>query len=526
MNAAPHHARGWRRPSPRECLAAALVSLALAFPACSPGRDSGKGDAPPGSAGAPRPSILLITIDTLRPDHLGCYGYSPYNEPVSPEIDAFARESVRFTRCFAPRAQTMPSLTSMLTGKYPSAHGVLENAQPLDAAQVTLFERLSAKGFDTAAFLAFLPTIAEGNPARGAALVVSGRDTGPGGPRLERQGQWDSNTALQTIRWLRERDSKDARPFFAWVHLYDVHQPYAPPAPDDRRFVGAYAGPLLVREGAPEAEFARVERRLDEAALTRTPLSPEDHAYVTALYDGGVHSTDRHVGAILDALESAGLSKRTIVILAADHGEELGEHESYYFHGNSVYDGALRIPLIVRRPGDGSEGSTNDALVQNLDLAPTILEWAGEAAPPEMEGVSFAKSASRAAAFAEWQDLIVSARTTEWKMIDNPRGAHPKKPPYFGREGGGFRVRCAELYRVGEDPGETRELAALEPAVAESLRALARAHTGRAGGGRTMTPTEDGAISDELRSLGYVGAPKDRGDVVIGAEDCGIPPLH
>ncbi len=514
------------RPSPANRIAAlpAILMLAAMLTGCGGER---RPDGSPPAAGARPPSIVLISIDTMRADHLGCAGYSPYDEPVSPEIDRLAKESARFTQCFAPRAQTMPSLTSMLTGRFPSSHGVLENAQPLDAPIPTLTEMLAAQGYDTAAFLSFLPTVPDGNPARGSSVMKSGRDVGPGAPPPAAQWQWDANTVIQAIEWLASPGLGKSRPFFAWIHLYDVHQPYVPPPPFDRIFAGDYAGPLRLPDGAGEADFARVERALDEAALSGKALAPADHAYAVALYDGGIRGADRQVGSILRALEERGLAKETIVVLTSDHGEELAEHNHYYFHGNSVYDGALRIPLLVRWPGRVPQGITIDALVQNVDVVPTILEWVGASRPSGVEGISFApllarreSGGARTAVFAEWQDLVVSVRTPEWKLIFNPQGAHPKKPPYFEHERGGFKVHCEELYRLVDDPHETQDVATLHAAAADSLRALAIAHRDRAGGGRTMTATAENAIADELRALGYVGAPADRSDVILGAENC------
>jgi arylsulfatase A-like enzyme len=296
-------------------------------------------------------------------------------------------------------------------------------------------------------------------------------------------------------------------------------------------FTGDYAGALLVPEGAPEQEFGKVSKRLDEAALQNAPLDPADHAYAVALYDGGIRSTDRHVGAILQTLDEKKLTPQTSVILTADHGEELADHNNYYYHGNSVYDSALRIPLLVRWPGKTGAGVVFDGLVQNVDLLPTILEWL-RMDPEPCEGISFAGAlapapsgasiSARSMAFSEWQDLIVSARTTEWKYIFNPRGAHPKKPPYYDDKQSrkGFPVDCEELYDVIRDAKETVNLAASDSAQATELRAAAVAHRERPGAGRTMIPTEDDAVTDELRSLGYVGAPADRSDVILGAQDC------
>lgn len=541
-------------PGSRRALRHAMITLAFFAIACGSGCESRQSKTASNAAPSvpPRPSILILSIDTLRHDHLGCAGYAPYREPVSPAIDTLAEQGTRFTACFAPRAQTLPSLTSLLTGMYPSRHGVHENAQPLSTEIPTLFEQLSPLGYETAAFLSFLPTIPQGHPARGAKLLVWGRETGPGGPRLEEQSAWDSNTALKTIEWINARDAKNDPPFFAWVHFYDVHQPYVPAAPFDRMFVDGAPPDLALPEKAVERDFGRIEERLNRAALQRLPLTAQEHRYVTALYDGGIRGVDRHVAAILDALAVNGLDKSTLVILTADHGEELGDHHDYYFHGNSVYDGALRVPLILRWPGKIPAGATCNSLVQNLDLPSTLYEILGLAPAPQGEGVSFlslinladtavgrtaaltpsagapsaaaspaASTSPRSVVFSEWQDLIVTARTQDWKYISNPRGVHPKKPPYFGSKNLGFPVRCEELYRVAEDPRETADQIAAERSIVDSLRGVAAQHTDREGGGAAMLATEDEVVTDELRSLGYVGAPSSREDVVWNAETCG-----
>jgi arylsulfatase len=415
----------------------------------------------------------------------------------------------------------------MLTGMYPSRHGILENAQALSPSTPTMFTILAAKGYDTAAFISFVPAGRDGNPAPGAALVSIGSDTGPGGPKLVSTWEKDANTALKAIEWLKARDPQSAKPFFVWIHFYDVHHPYGPQAPFDRMFIEDYRGPLLVREGAPEQEFGTVSKRLDEAALRIAPLDLADHAYVLALYDGSIRGVDRHVGAILRTLDEKRLSGTTGVIVTADHGEELGDHNDYYYHGNSVYDAALRIPFLMRWPGKTEPGVV-DPIVQNVDLAPTLWEWMGIAGGESMEGISFAGALTasappaRSAAYSEWQDLIVAVRTPDWKFIFNPKGAHPKKPPYYDDRGSnkGFRVDCEELYDVIRDPAEKANLVKSDSVRAASLRALAIEHQKRPGAGQAMVPTEEGAVTEELRSLGYVGAPADRSDVILNAQNC------
>ncbi|MFT5049861.1 MAG: arylsulfatase A-like enzyme [Chlamydiales bacterium] len=485
--------------------------LAHVLAACSAASDS----ALPG----PRPPVLMITIDTLRADHLGCYGYSPYAEPVSPAIDAFARQGVRFEQCFVPRGQTAPSLCSLMVGKYPSMHGVRENGQPFAGTQTTLSERMSALGYRTSAFLSRLPASPLGHPAQGTDELVSGKKK-----RLVQQADSDAFVTSKAIEWLSSRSPDDERPFFCWVHLYDVHQPYTPPPPFDRLFTGDYAGPLLGRQGQPD--WRKIDTRLGHAAVTETPLDPADHRYVIGLYDGGVRAADSLVGKLLETLDARGLAEETLVILTADHGEELADHGAYYYHGNSIYDGTLRVPWIVRWPGRLPVDTTFEPLVQSLDLVPTLLTWLGEDVPDELEGVSLARSLAsddpappRQHVYSEWQDLIWTVRDAEHKYVLNPRGAHPKKPP-FERFQRGFRLHCEELYGIDEDPTESVDRLLDRPLVRDSMRAQLLQFRGRPGGLTGWSVHEDAAVAENLASLGYVGTDEERTDVLIGAESC------
>lgn len=474
-----------------------------------------------------RPSILLISIDTLRADHLGCYGYHPYAEPVSPAIDALAAQGTRFTRFHAPRGQTAPSLASMMTGKYPSAHGIRDNGQDFAPGQVTLAEHLGALGYDTAVFVSQLPAGAAGHPGRGAGLVGDGRFH-PDGREARGQNGSDAAVEAKALAYLDGRGPEQERPFFLWVHFFAVHKPYAPPPPYHEIFAGDYRGPLRP-PGARRRHVLRVPARLDEAALDGRPLAPADHAYVLALYDGGVRATDERVGKILARLAERDLEGETLVILTADHGEELGDHQGYYFHGNSVYTSTLHVPLILRWPGRVPAAASVDLLLQNVDLVPTLLDWLGEPIPPELEGVSFADWVSgsrrgdppRAYAFMEWQDVIFAARSDEATYLVNPRGAHLRKVPFF-RTDRGFQVACQEVYDLATDPLEQRDLHATAGAPETApLRQALRRHVGRPGQVTHWQTPAGEEVLENLQALGYVDAPtEDRADVLFGAEDC------
>lgn len=496
-----------------------LVVLA-ACAACSP--------APTLATSLPRrPSILIVSIDTLRADHLGCYGYEPYAEPVSPSIDALASESLRFTRFYAARGQTAPSLCSLMLGKYPSSHGVRDNGMRFAPGQRTLFERLGELGYETAAFVSRIPAYSDGHPARGVDVLEAG-ETRPDGAEAGSHHESDEIVLAKALAWLDGRERSGAgphSPFFAWVHFYGVHKPYEPGAPFERAFTGDYRGEL--RPGT-ELQWERVEEAIHAATLARTPLSEADHRFVVGLYDGGIRAVDERVGTLLERLADRGLADETLVILTADHGEELGEHRVYYYHGNSVYRSTLRVPLLVRWPGVLPRGGTFDALSQNVDIVPTILDWLDVDIPPELEGVSLAPwltgespaGPPRHFAYVEWQDLIWGTFTDSHHYLSNPLGVWLRKSPYDEKEGAGFAVGCAELYAIDRDPYEQSNVVDSERETAAELRAATFAHRTRPAVLRTWEGAESESL-DELKALGYVGSLRERDDVLFGAQDCG-----
>jgi len=481
-----------------------------------------------------RVNVLIVSIDTLRADHLGCHGYAPYAEPVSPHIDALARAGLDFTRCSTARGQTAPSLGSLMTGLYPSRHGVLDNGVPFRAGTRSLAQELMAAGYDARAFVGFLPGSRNGR----ATLGIPPDHVFDA---MARHKEWaysrcDEAAEQAFTSFVAER--KDAeKPFFAWVHFFDVHQPYTPPPPYDTVFAGDYRGALRPPAGAasPEARERwfqeHVEPAMNARMVARAPLDAADAKYLVALYDGGVRATDERVGRMVAALEKAGLAGDTLVIVTADHGEELGQHNAFWFHGNSVHEPVLHIPLIVKGPG--VRAGRCDALIQNVDVMPTLLEWLGAAAPAASDGVSFAallreerSAAPRAVAWSEWQDLILGARTAERRFVFNPRGAHPKKPPYFSvPDDPGYFVDCAELYDVVADPLELRNVWDRDKEAAEALRAQVVAEFERRGfGGRGLPrdPAEpaDPETAKRLLEIGYEQSDSERRDVVFDPGSC------
>jgi len=478
--------------------------------------------------------VLIISIDTLRADHLGCYGYAPYAQPVSPRIDEFAKRGLLFEQCSTARGQTAPSLGSLMTGLYPSRHGVLDNGIPFRSGVRSLAQELMAAGYDARAFASFVPGSRNGKATLGIPPdhVLEVKKLHP---------DWAfsrcDEAAEQAFIHFAETRKGAAKPFFAWVHFFDVHQPYTPPPPFDTMFAGDYHGPLklpaeLATQEEREAWFLqRVEKGVMAPRMVgRAPMDRDDAKYLVALYDGGVRETDERVGRILDALARTGLKEETLVIVTADHGEELGQHDSFWFHGNSVHAPVLHIPLIVSGPG--VRAGRCDALIQNVDVMPTLLAWLGAPPPTATDGFSFAallrpggESAPppRAVAWSEWRDWILGARTRERRLIFNPRGAHPKLPPYTDvAADGGYFVDCAELYDELRDPLELKDLWEEQKEFVAELRALVAEEYERRGFGGGLRNADgeplDPAEEKRWKELGYVASLPD--SVVVDPKSC------
>jgi arylsulfatase A-like enzyme/Tfp pilus assembly protein PilF len=418
-----------------------LLSIVCAF---SP-------ESAPASPAAARPGVILITVDTLRADRLGCYGYAG---AASPNIDALAAEGVRFRTCVAQAPLTLPSHCSILTGLQPTVHGVRDNVgYRLDASHETLAEILKGAGYRTAAFVGSYVLNAKFGLSQGFDRYgdVPIRDS-PGGiinlNQLERRA---AEVIDLGIAWLAAHRGP---PFFLWIHLFDPHDPYAPPPPFDSRFK---------------------ERP----------------------YDGEIAYVDREVGRLLAFLKESGLASRTLVVLVGDHGESFGEHQEYT-HGYFIYDTTLLVPLIVRPPGGRPARSVVTGQVSTVDIAPTILELLGMPRAAELQGRSLAGIMLGRApdtsqeAYSEthypaqfgWSPLR-SVRRPDAKFIDAPR---------------------AELYDLAGDPGELRNLHAQRPKLVQELQgALARIDAAALRPGLTSSAVSlSREERDRLAALGYV----------------------
>jgi choline-sulfatase len=400
---------------------------------------------------ASRPGVFLITIDTLRADHVHCYGYDRIRTPA---LDLLAKQGIRFTQAFTPSPITNSSHTSIMTGLLPSSHGVSDFGVPLADKYRTLAELLTKGGYHTAAFI--------------GAVILDSKNLAPG---LDRGFEfYDNFPELTTTksRWGRiERrgmeveqraeswlNAHSSGAHFVWVHLYDPHDPYEPPP-------------------------------------------PYSEVYKDRLYDGEIAYADSALGRFLAYLKKQGWYEGAMIVVVGDHGEGLGEHREDT-HGIFLYDSTTHVPLIVKLPNEREAGRMVEAQVRTTDIMPTILSLVGIAAPPDLDGDSLepfvtGTDANSRTVFGEtdyplqfgWAPLR-SVRKEGFEFIEAP------KP---------------ELYDLHADPGELRNRYEPWGGTVQKLRRVLTEANAKSLAHKKITPAAVSASTiDELHALGYLGS--------------------
>jgi arylsulfatase A-like enzyme len=414
--------------------------------------------------GAPeKPNVVLISIDTLRADHLGCYG-DPRG--TSPHIDRLASEGVLFENGFSPTAWTLPGHASMFSGLTPRRHGATRVKTAIREDVPLLAEILAQNGYATAAVV--------NAPFMQAKFGFSrGFDTFTYVAKLEvAQHQ---QAVLNTVRRGGEK------PFFYFFHYMSVHDPYAPEE-SFNRFVGTYELPIEVTG----QRMLQLWRALDAGEKS---LNADEVRFLDDLYTGGVLSVDARVGEILDLLERLQLADDTVVIFTSDHGEEFMEHGSIV-HTKTLYDEILRVPLILRGPGV-PRGERVRSMAALIDVVPTVLGLVDIASPPGLDGVDLA---------AYWNDDTNPERLLEIETnwINGARGKRgirtPTRKLIVSLETG-----TKEYYDLVNDPAETNNLYP-HPGAEELRRALGKQSEPTAGGEVVLDPKDIAA----LKALGYL----------------------
>ena len=398
------------------------------------------------------PNVFLITIDTLRADHVHCYGYGPIKTPA---LDRLANDGIRFTQAFTPSPITNASHTSILTGLLPSSHGVADFGQPLSSSHPTLAEELKKQGYDTAAFI--------------GAVVLDSRRLAPGLDRgfqfydnfpehVESKSRWGRierrgmDVAQRAEKWL---GVQRAGPYFVWMHLYDPHDPYEPPAPYSEEYKGR-------------------------------------------LYDGEIAYADSALGHFIEFLKQKKLYDNSVIVVVGDHGEGLGEHKEDT-HGIFLYDSTTHVPLILKLANTREAGKVIEAQVRTVDIMPTILDMLAVATPGKLDGSSLGP-------------LLAGTETTSRIAL-----AETEYPLRFGwaplrairSDGLKFiEAPSPELYNLHDDAAELRNAyTPWDSRVQKLRRTLAESMPRRSSSEKAATPA---STVDELHALGYLG-PADAG---------------
>ena len=400
---------------------------------------------------APQPAVrptnvLLVTIDTLRPDHLSLYGY---RRATSPHLDAFAHAAMTYDNAYATATFTAPSVVSLLTGTLPAAHGVRFLFQKLPASAWTLPRHLHAHGWWTGAVVSNFVLTASSS---GLAPQFDEYDDEVVEQEIRRKKvvqRAAEDTTDAAVAWLRR---KRERPFFLWVHYIDPHGPYTAPPPFDRRFSGGAS------RRVKEAKIPAYQRIRHIAEL----------GYYVDQYDGEIAYTDEHLGRLLAEADALGLLANTMVILTSDHGEGLTERHGgkavFFDHGQHVWEELARVPLVVYRPG-GPAGRS-DALVSLADIVPTVLDALAVPRPElALDGVPLGSEAHPDVVVEAAQKPLRAVRRGSWKLL----ATVDTKPEKAIRSASLIDLRAGDRERFGPALD-----GATSPLVAELARYLAR----------------------------------------------------
>lgn len=418
---------------------------------------------------------MLVTVDTLRADHLGAYGYSVRD--TSPVMDSLIGSGIRFERAMAPRSLTWPSLASTLSGRYPRSHGVTTNGYSFDDRVATLPKLLTASGYQTGAFL--------GNMCK-----------------ANHQG-WDHfdcvkdpKIARKALDWLGGLDR--SRPFLLWTHYFGPHAGYQMGGGIGQSLDPGYEGPVRT-SGA-------VLKRLMREGIA---LDSRDVQHLNAIYDAAIMGTDERIGDLMTALEAGGFLDNTVVVFVADHGEELYEHHDYIFHACSVYQNGLRVPMAIAAQDLLPAAVAVSEIVEVLDLLPTLLELLGIEPPSGLEGRSVLRHLEEPEtrgwsrpAFSEWPEAGISTVVAgDWKLVDNPNEYSPTCVK--GAPADFFPIAATELYNLAEDPNELVNLAASRPDKVKELEALIAARF-KAVADQSQEQDVPDELKAQLRAMGYI----------------------
>lgn len=395
---------------------------------------------------AKKTNFIIITIDSLRPDHLGCYGY---DRNTSPAIDKLSRESTRFTQAISAGGWTFESVPSILTGTYSFIHKFdFGGSNSIDPSIKTLSQELSVKNYQTAIwsnhpaikYMDIKNTFQEAN----AESLLEGCK-----PALT-----DSMLTSKIQTWLYKK--KDS-PFFLYIHYWGCHMPYRPPFPYNRIYMydkyRKKSKPVAISSSDTEEEKTNGVGVIPYVAVENNIIDPN---YYITQYDGTVSYIDKQIERLIDTLKKAGLDKNTLIILSSDHGEMLGEHDMYFMHGRGQEEN-IRVPLIICYPEFFPKGKVISRQISLIDIAPTILEIAGLTKPSYMQGESLLslvkpfRSYQKEYVFSSQREDL-TLRTKKWKLIYDSR------------------VHSSQLFDIQKDSHELHNVVNDQPRIVEDYK--------------------------------------------------------
>jgi arylsulfatase A-like enzyme len=476
------------------------------------------------SCGGPDgPSVVLVTIDTQRSDHLSAYGYE---RPTSPYIAELSEQGVLFETAYSQTNSTNPSHTTIMTGRYVKTHGVSDNTLGFARTDLpTLAERFRDSGYATVAVVSTGHlNQAHSGLGRGFEQFINVQprpDTPEGAfPDWTRPASEAIDIAL---RWLQSNGDK---PYFLWIHLFDPHMPYIPEPPYEKVLGTGRAGRVATmgrvfdRSLSLEELFRQqpnltpMEKRLYEATYRREiPIeamiydgvgwTEEEVASFRALYDAEILQTDAALGRLFAALRAGEAGQEPVVALTADHGEVFGKGGVFFDH-RGIYSPSIRVPLIFWHPGDLLGGQRRPEVVQGIDVAPTLLELAGIEGGGELPGRSLVSLLRGTGELAPMPIFVEHANGSavamiegRWKLIVSLFEGRDDVDPLV------YRHAAEELYDLAVDPAEEHDLSKVDPERVARMRGaiLSWLAVDRGSGGNAeLSP----AMRKQLQALGYI----------------------
>jgi arylsulfatase A-like enzyme len=423
---------------------------------------------------SPHPNIIIYLVDTLRADHLGLYGYA---RDTSPALDGLARDAVVFDHAYTPSAWTRPAVASLLSGLHPQNHRAIRRGDALGTDVHLLSEYLQPLGYRTAGIVT--------NPN---VIALWGFDQGYDVYRDLPAPQQHPRADAVNAAVFSHLDGLGEGAFFLYVHVMDPHGPFAPPAPYDTK-------------------YPRQRRRAIRPSFIKpgTPRAVVDDA--VSAYDGEIAFSDFHFGQLISRLKADGLYEEALIILAADHGEELHDH-GYGGHGHTLYQELVHVPLLIKFPGNAYAGQRIERAVSLIDVVPTVLGFLDVAPARELDGVDLMPVVRNRSAVSRDMPIYLHL---DLERADG--GTHVVRAVLHGSRKYIRRLgpEAGEmLFDVENDPGERENLLAADPQTAVTLGGMLDAyerHTSGVVPPAGKPPDVPAAVQDRLRALGYVGTP-------------------